>query len=46
MFVADGGEEIDGGDIEGDGRGLLTGERKGGEEDGEKSCRKFPHFRS
>jgi hypothetical protein len=25
VFVADGGEEIDGGDAEGDGRGLLTG---------------------
>jgi hypothetical protein len=33
VFVADGGEEIDGGDVEGDGRGLLGEEGEGGEEE-------------
>ena len=32
MFVADGGEEINGGDVEGDGRGLLAEEGKSGED--------------
>ena len=32
VFVADSGEEIDGGDVESDGGGLLAQERKGGEE--------------
>jgi hypothetical protein len=45
VLVADGGEEIDGGNVYGDG-GLLAGKRKGDEEEGEESCRKFPHFRS
>src|SRR5882724_763950 len=42
VFVADSGEEIDGGDVDGDG-GLLDGEGEGGEEKGEEGCRKFPH---
>ena len=32
VFVADGGEEIDGGDVDGDGRGLLAHKGKRGEE--------------
>jgi hypothetical protein len=32
VFVANGGEEIDGGNIESDGRGLLAEERKSDEE--------------
>ena len=36
VFVADGGEEIDGGDVEGDGRGLLGEEGEGGEEEKER----------
>jgi hypothetical protein len=36
VFVADGGEEIDGGDVEGDGRGLLGEEGEGGEEEEER----------
>ena len=32
VLVADGGEEIDGGDVEGDGRGLLADKRKSGQE--------------
>jgi hypothetical protein len=40
VFVADGGEEIDGGDVDGDGRGLLAEEGKCCEEKGceEKGC--------
>ena len=38
VFVADGGEEIYGGDAYGDGRGLLAGECESGEQEGEKSC--------
>src|SRR5258708_8985594 len=34
MFVADSGQEIDGGDVDGDG-GLLDGEGEGGQEKGE-----------
>jgi hypothetical protein len=33
VLVADGGEEINGGDVEGDGRGLLSKKRKSGEEE-------------
>jgi hypothetical protein len=44
-FVADSGDEINGGNVYGDG-GLLVGERKSGEEEGKESCRTFPHFRS
>ena len=36
VFVADGGEQIDGGDFERDGRGLLAEERKRGEEQNKK----------
>ena len=36
VFVADGGEEIDGGDVEGDGRGLLGEKGNGGEEEKER----------
>ena len=36
VFVADGGEEIDGGDVEGDGRGLLGEEGESGEEEKER----------
>ena len=43
VFVANGGEEIYGGDVNGDGR--LLGGQKDGEEKSEKDCRKFPHFR-
>jgi hypothetical protein len=42
MFVSDGGDEIDGGDVEGD-RGLLAEEGNGGEEKKEDSWKKFPH---
>ena len=45
VLVADSGEEVDGGDGYGDG-GLLAGERESGQDEGEESCRKFPHFRS
>jgi hypothetical protein len=37
VFVADSGEEIDGGDVESDGGGLLAQERKGAEENREGS---------
>ena len=33
VFVTDGGEEIHGGDVEGDGRGLLGEEGESGEEE-------------
>jgi hypothetical protein len=36
VFVADGGEQIDGSDVEGDGRGLLGEERESGEEEKER----------
>jgi hypothetical protein len=35
VFVADGGEEVDGGNVEGDRRGLPAGERRSGEENSE-----------
>jgi len=36
MFVADGGEEVYGGDVDGDGRDLLGEERESGEEEKER----------
>jgi hypothetical protein len=36
VFVTDGGEEIDGSDVDGDGRGLLAEERKGEDENKER----------
>jgi hypothetical protein len=41
VFVANGGEEVDGGYVEGDGRGLLGEDGKSGEEENG-SCEKFP----
>jgi hypothetical protein len=42
MFVADSGEEIDGGNVDGDGRGLLTQEGKSGKEEQQGDWEKFP----
>ena len=43
VFVSDGGDVIDGGDVEGDRRGLLAEEGNGGEEKKQDSWKKFPH---
>jgi len=43
VFVSDGGDEIDGGDVESDGSGLLAEEGNGGEEKKEDSWKRFPH---
>ena len=42
VFVADSGEEIDRGDVDSDGRGLLAEQRKSGEEKKQGDWEKFP----